>query len=466
MSDARTDPGTDPEIDPHTDAASGSMTDATHQPRQFAWFLALQISWFVAFGIQAVLFPYLIVNVLNESPERVGLAQMCMMAPALLLMLPGGMLADASDLRTLMFRLQLCATLPAGVLCVVTGQGQATFAVLIIFALAHGSLQAIVVPTRDALLSRVAGKDIQRAVTTAMAVQFACQIAGFVLAGSAQRIGAPTLLGIQATLYGLGALCALQLRPVPRIEPTQPSLADRHIGAHISGQVDVGRSINTKRKKWARRWSQVRASVSELPAVGREISQSPRLAPVMVVMIGVGFFYISVFNVVVPVMVRDYYLGGSGALAMVNGSFVGGLIVATMVMRQRAAIHHQGRAIFWGSVCGVALTGVFAAEPPVLIFYANIALFGAASGVIMSLGRTIVQQSASPARRARVLALYSLGFLGAAPLGSLVVGQIAEHTNVLTAALVASIGMAALLVLVHLRANINSVVSQASDDPR
>ena len=80
---------------------------------QVRWFLIGQARWFAAFGLQAVLFPYLIVNVLFESPDRVGLAQMCLLAPALALMVPGGMLADAVDLRTLLVRLQLLTVCPS-----------------------------------------------------------------------------------------------------------------------------------------------------------------------------------------------------------------------------------------------------------------------------------------------------------------------------------------------------------------
>lgn len=51
-------------------------------------------SWFLAFGIQGVMFAWLVTMVLRESPEMVGLAQMTLLLPAMLLMLVGGSLAD------------------------------------------------------------------------------------------------------------------------------------------------------------------------------------------------------------------------------------------------------------------------------------------------------------------------------------------------------------------------------------
>ncbi|NKC15388.1 MAG: MFS transporter [Gammaproteobacteria bacterium] len=392
--------------------------------RQFKWFLAGQGCGFFAFGLQAVLFPYLIVNLLQEGPERVGIAQMCIMAPALLLMVPGGMLADASDLRTLLARLQLLAVLPVAGLALALGLGHASFALLIAYALFQGSTQAIIIPTRDALLGRIAGQDIQRAVTTAMIVQFLAQVGGFFLAGSASRIGAENLLWLQAGTYVLAMCCALRMKAAPPLpktlcEPaTQPSV-----------------------------WM-------ELAVAFRQIADSSRMGPITFLMCGVGVFFIGVFHVVIPIMVRDYYAGDSVALAMVNGCFVAGVVTAITTMTRRSPVHKQGVAVFLSACGGACLTALFATYPPVSVFYLFIYLFGISAGILMSLGRTIVQESADAHYRARTLAIYSLSFMGGAPIGSLVIGQIAEATHVLHAALLSALGMSLLLVVMRFKTTI------------
>ena len=58
-----------------------------------AYFVATG-SWFLAFGLQSVLFAYLVTLVLNESAERVGFAQMAYLIPGTLLILLGGSVAD------------------------------------------------------------------------------------------------------------------------------------------------------------------------------------------------------------------------------------------------------------------------------------------------------------------------------------------------------------------------------------
>ena len=111
------------------------MQPTGKQTREFSWFLIGQASWFSAFGVQAVLFPYLIVNVLLQGPEQIGLAQMAMMGPSLLLMLVGGVVADASDLRKPLASLQCVAALPPLALgCALLVYGP-TFPALIAYAL-------------------------------------------------------------------------------------------------------------------------------------------------------------------------------------------------------------------------------------------------------------------------------------------------------------------------------------------
>ena len=41
--------------------------------RQFRWYLGGHAAWFTSFGIQMILFPWLVAVVLHESPQRVGI---------------------------------------------------------------------------------------------------------------------------------------------------------------------------------------------------------------------------------------------------------------------------------------------------------------------------------------------------------------------------------------------------------
>lgn len=386
--------------------------------QDFRWFMIGQASWFSAFGLQAVLFPFLIVNILLQGPERIGLAQTALMAPSLLLMMLGGALADASDLRRLLMYLQLLAAVPPLLLGVTILLYGPSYTALIVYAVAYGSMQAFILPARDAMLHRVAGADMQRAVTTATAIQFASQIVGFVVGAAAKVLGASGLLLAQAALLASGALATRRLPPAKPIRDVLADAAPKGTGARLA---DIVGGVN-------------------------EVWSSPRLRPVVLLMSGVGLFFISVFMVLLPVMVRDLYQGSSGSLALINGAFVMGTITSTVVLMRRPPVMHQGRAIVLALIGGASLVATFSLELPQPQFYAHIYVFGCGAGVVMSLGRTIVQESARPSHRARIMAVYNLSFLGAAPIGAFGLGQIAAAIGVLQAALWSAAGMAILLV--------------------
>ena len=68
-----------------------------------------------------------------------------------------------------------------------------------------------------------------------------------------------------------------------------------------------------------------------------------------------------------------------------------------------------------------------------LLFVLVIIGWGLNMGVTTTLARTIVQESAEPEFRARVMSVYSLGLLGSSPLGALVLGHIIEAFGTINA---------------------------------
>ena len=56
-------------------------------------------AWYGAFGMQSVVFAWLVTMVLREPAERVGIAQMTLLLPGMLLILIAGVLADRIGLR-------------------------------------------------------------------------------------------------------------------------------------------------------------------------------------------------------------------------------------------------------------------------------------------------------------------------------------------------------------------------------
>ena len=144
----------------------------THRPL-LGWFLAGIGSWSLAAGLQHVVFTWLVVGVLHESPDRLGVAQMCQTLPMLLFLLFGGLLADRVELRRLLIALHLTAAGAATLLAMLVWADRVRFELLLFYALGWGTIQAFASPARDAMLSQLGLRDLMRAVTGMTLVQFA-----------------------------------------------------------------------------------------------------------------------------------------------------------------------------------------------------------------------------------------------------------------------------------------------------
>src|SRR3954462_15379243 len=82
--------------------ATGTAVGKADPSTGFTWYLFAHGAWFLVFGVQSVLFTYLVRAVLREDAIRFGFAQMSMQLPTTLLILVGGFVADHSDRKRLM----------------------------------------------------------------------------------------------------------------------------------------------------------------------------------------------------------------------------------------------------------------------------------------------------------------------------------------------------------------------------
>ncbi|HAM47193.1 MAG TPA: hypothetical protein DDW95_00440 [Alphaproteobacteria bacterium] len=356
--------------------------------RQFQLYAAGQTGWYAAWGVRHVLFPWLIVVVLNESADRVGVAQMAVLLPSLFFILVGGAVADRTDLRQLLIRIQWVALVPPLGLALLILAGQMSYPVMIGYGLLLGLCTAFVTPARDALLSRIAGDQVQRAVTIATGLQFGCQIIGITIAGAAVAIGAPALLLIQAGFVAIALLASWRLMPVPSMRDP----ADNGSALH-----DIADGL---KMAW----------------------RTPPILPVILLMIAMGLCFMGWFMVILPITIRDIYGGSSPELATAHSCFMAGTVVATVLILRRGTIRFPGRALTLSLAATALLLLASSVAMPLPAYFACVFLFGILSGVTMAMGRTMVQQAAPVSHRARLLSVYQLGYLGAAPIGSLIVG--------------------------------------------
>ena len=364
-----------------------------------------QASWFISLGIQFVLFPYLATELLHETPARIGIAQMSLMAPALLFILLGGTIADHSDVRRILVRMHVLAALPPLLLFAVILSGHLNYTFLIAYALAMGTLSAFAMPARDSALNRIAKTNIQQAVTLAMGTQMGSQLLGMLVVSLAFIVGVPALLMFQTVMLMAGAVATAKLDPLPpEHEPT--------------GEGRLAQIIDGIKSAW----------------------EQPITFMVIVLNFAVGLFYVGSFMVVLPLSMRDVYNFNGTAFtshfAMINIAFWGGTIAATVALLKVGHIRRRGRVMMAAVTAGFVILGLMAFTMPFPLLCFLCFLWGVGAGTTMTMGRTIVQIAAKPSHRARVLAFYQLGFSGGAPIGSLIMGFLVGGLGVHQAVLI------------------------------
>jgi MFS family permease len=347
--------------------------------------------------------------------------------PGLLLILFGGVIGDRFDQSRIMISMHLVAAAPPIVMAWAIAQGHLTYDLLVAFAVFGGIIGAIAQPARDAMLSRVAGPQIQRIVTGMIALQFSVQIVGFVIGGFADRIGAVPLLVFQGVVTGGGALAVTRIRIADPVHPrrTTPVFRDIRDGLILA-------------------------------------LRSPRIAPAVLLTASIGLFFGPTFIVLLPLMLRDVYQGSSAGLAAVFGAIMVGTVFVTLYLVTRGGLHRQGRAMMCALLSGCLVLSLLAIGLPYWAFIAVIFVWGLGGGITMSMGRAIVQESAPPTHQARVLSVYSLGMLGGMPIGSLLMGYAIDLLGAQGAIWIPIVGVTASVLWVYLRTDFWRVVPLVS----
>ncbi len=176
------------------------------------------------------------------------------------------------------------------------------------------------------------------------------------------------------------------------------------------------------------------------------------MSPMLISAAYVGVFVIGSFQVLFPLIIRDAYGGDApmqaGRLGALFASFWGASFVSAVLLSRVKPLRRPGRALIISHLIGAVALATFAIHKPFMAFAAIVVLWGFAAGVAISTSRTIVQGAAGTRYLGRVLAVYSMGFMGGAPLGSAMVGFAASQMGPRMAALIPAAGLAfAALVL-------------------
>ena len=376
----------------------------------FRYFLATIGTSNLAMGLHKVLYPWLVVGVLHESPSRLGLATMALLLPNLLFILPGGVVADRRHRGSWLSFLYLLFLLPLGILLAAVIYGQLTFPLLLMFGISFGTILAFVQPARESLLGYAPAEVMHQAVAKMMVVQFVAQCIGFIVAGQLDYISLPQLLGMQMLIFLASSLMMKRCHPLPQ-----------------KGSVEEAEQAKKSNKTAAQTWLELREGLTLF-------RNDKSLLHLLFIVFATGFLAFGVYLVAMPLIARELYNGGASLYAILQVIFSLGIISTNFgVMKRVKTFARPGRLMVISFLIRGSLVGVIATVPPLWLLFPVVYIWGMASGLSMTLGRTILHNQVSHSLRSRAASVYQLCLFGGAPLGAWVCGMTIENLGIGTA---------------------------------
>ncbi|MBQ61818.1 MAG: hypothetical protein CMQ19_07055 [Gammaproteobacteria bacterium] len=375
--------------------------------QQFRAYLGATAFTGTALSMQQLLISWLLVGILLLPADQVGLIQGMIGLPGIALMLWGGARADKKDARDLLVRVYGIAWLIPLALYACINSGLLNIWTVSLFGLAMGTAFAFSSPAQQAILNRVAGEEVQRAVTVATAIGFVVQMGGLALAGQMEIVGIDKVLMVQAISLILGALAVRRIAPRESIDES----SDESIWQSVLGGL--------------------RASY-----------RNKTIFQTMLINFVSSIFNFGAFSMVVPFIIKRVYEGDAISLATILIVFYGGATVSNMIQFKIMPIARPGLWFLLMQLTRVLILGFLWLTPDWWLLMVVLFFWGTNMGVTSTLSRAIVQESAEPQHLARILSVFSLGLLGAMPLGALILGFIIEAfgtMNGLIPAMVASL---------------------------
>ena len=279
--------------------------------RSIHYYLLGNGGWFLGFGIQGVMFAWLVTMVLRATPEMVGIAQMTLLLPGTLLILIGGSYADRIGGRRIVMVAQSLGACGPLLLLYLIWTDQLSYSSMLVYAVLMGCATAFVTPARDGLLNEIAEGRVQRTVMLTSMVQFGGQLVGFLLAGLADGLGAELILAMQSLFLALGALAFVLIPEPVALDPKKTS--PRLIHSLVEG--------------------------------AKTVFSSASMRVIVVQNVAMAMFFMGSYIVTLPLLVRDVFAGSAQDLAIVNGANSLGLVCTIVVLLQFGDVARPGRAL-------------------------------------------------------------------------------------------------------------------------
>ncbi len=327
---------------------------------------------------------------LTGSGLAVGLTTASQFAPILLFGVYGGLLADRFDKRKLLMATQAAMALPAIALFTLAVTGVVEVWMVIALAFVRGTVNALDNPGRQSFVIEMVGPErLVNAVSLNSVIVHCARMVGPALAGIViATAGVEPCFLLNALSFPAMVIALVRMAPA---ELSTPPRVLREAGA-------------------------LRASL-------RYVARTPALAVPLAMMALVGMLSFN-FQVLLPLLARFTFDGGPQTYALLVSSMGVGSVGGALIAGARGRVSPQ--LLVGASAAFGAFTLLAAAAPTLPLAAAALVPVGAASVTFAAGVNSTLQLVVEPQMRGRVLALYSVVFLGSTPIGAPIAGALSE----------------------------------------
>jgi MFS family permease len=358
--------------------------------RNFRLFLGGQVISLTGTWMQTVAQSWLVYR-LTGSTVLLGSVGFANQIPVFLLSIFGGAVADRFNRRSVVIATQAGSMVLATALAVLTFTGLIEVWHIIVLAAALGVINAFDIPARQSfLLEMVTREDLPNAIALNSSMFNGARIVG------------PAVAGLLVGAVG-EAWCFLG-NAVSYVAVIAGLLAIR-IRRNVQGQQ--------------------RRSTREAVVEGFSFVLHTRPIRTLLTLLGVVSLVGTPYTVLMPVFAGEILQGGPSALGMLMSSTGVGALTGALLLARRSGYRGMSRLIAMSAMgFGVSLI-LFSLSRNLLLSVLLLFPVGLSMMTQMASSNTLIQAMVPDALRGRVMAAYSMVFMGMAPFGSLIAGSAA-----------------------------------------
>lgn len=334
---------------------------------------------------------------LTGSALVLGVVGFASQIPILVLSPFGGVLIDRFDRRRLLMLTQALSMVQALLLAWLVWRGVATPTHLIVLAFGLGCINALDVPARQAIVVQLVDDkgDLPNAIALNSFMMHATRFVGPALAGWVVATAGEALcflFNAASYLAVLLALAAIRLPATTRRGPATPPLQALREGVRYTAG-----------------HRHIRASLLLIASLS--LLATP-------------------YTVLMPLFAKEIFGGDARLYGLLMGTAGCGALGGAVLLALRSDTVGLGALVGrMAPLVGVALA-VFALSPSLWLSVPALLVLGFAILLCVAGSNTLIQTAVDNDYRGRVMALFTMAFLGLAPLGSFAVGSLAHAFGV------------------------------------